>query len=90
MRLNELRRKEKVVDWLAFLGVVSILLFLTKLANGATTYPGLHNHTAVRSKEYASPTRLAHSTSGKVPPVQVVARSHHYRKRKRPRSARQS
>jgi len=30
-------------------------LFITKLANGATTYPGLHNHTEVRSKEYASP-----------------------------------
>ena len=24
MRLNKLRRREKVVDWLAFLGVVSI------------------------------------------------------------------
>ena len=34
---------------------VQSLLFITKLANGATTYPGLHNHMAVRSKEYASP-----------------------------------
>jgi len=75
MRLNELRRRGKVVDWLAFLGVVSISLFLTKLANGATTYPGLHNHTAVRSKEYTSPTRLARSTSGKVPLARFVDRS---------------
>jgi len=29
MRLNELRRRGKDVDWLAFLGVVSISLFIT-------------------------------------------------------------
>jgi len=29
---------------------VQSLLFITKLANGATTYPGLHDHTAVCSK----------------------------------------
>jgi len=33
----------------------NLFLFITKLANGATTYLGLHNHTVVRSKEYASP-----------------------------------
>jgi len=53
----------------------SMLFIYNYIANGATTYPGLHNHTAVRSKEYASPTRLARSTSGKVPPARFVDRS---------------
>jgi len=44
-------------------------------ADGATTYSGLHNYTAVHSEEHASPTRLARSTSGKVPPAQLVDRS---------------
>jgi len=38
------------------------------IANGATTRPGLHNHTAVHSKEYASPTHLALGKSGKYTP----------------------
>ena len=55
---------------------ISFNVFIyNKTANGATTYPGLQNHTAVRSKEYASPTRLARSTSGKVPPARFVDRS---------------
>jgi len=52
-----------------------MLFIYNYIAHGATTYPGLHNHTAVHSKEYASPTHLARSTSGKVPPARFVDRS---------------
>jgi len=52
----------------------SIISFLT-IVNGATTYPGLHNHTAVRSKEYASPKAPRPQYIWKVPPPRLVDRS---------------
>jgi len=53
-----------------------MLFIYNYIANGATTYPGLHNHTAVPSKEYASPTHLVHSISEMYHPPNLYPEVH--------------